>query len=127
MAEILVQQTSCSGSPFSSHSSQSYSFKVMSRLGWWLSSPHYIMFLRTSTLQREEKKCIFSRPILLGRQTASILVCTEACCSYLLTEPSPKTSLSCSQSVLFLKNGLSGRTVWNVLSPSSHFQKVGNV
>lgn len=65
-------------------------FQGNEQTGWWSSSSHYIMFLRTSTLQREEKKCLFSRPILLGRQTVSILVYTEACCSYLLTEPPPK-------------------------------------
>lgn len=65
-------------------------FQGNEQTGWWSSSPHYIMFLRTSPLQREEKKSLFSRPILLGRQTDSTLAFTEACCSHLLTEPSPK-------------------------------------
>lgn len=43
-------------------------FQGNEQTGWWSSSSHYIMFLRTSTLQREEKKCLFSRRILLGRQ-----------------------------------------------------------
>lgn len=76
--------------PFSVTQQLELFFQGSEQTGWWSSSPHYIMFLRTSTLQREEKKCLFSRPILLGRQTASALVCTEACCSYLLREPSPK-------------------------------------
>lgn len=100
-------------------------FQGNEQTGWWSSSPHYIMFLRTSALQREEEKCLFSRPILLGRQTASILVCTEAC-SYLLTEPPPKPPCH-GHSLCSSQKMASGRTVGNVLSPASQFQKVEKV
>lgn len=57
-------------------------FQGNEQTGWWSSSPHYIMFLR---------------------QTASLLVCSEACCSYILTEPSPNLPVMITVCVLLEK------------------------